>query len=203
MASTASVIVASKKLGVRNFAEFRDLVGKNPGKYSYASVGVGTTAHLTMEMVADHVGSKMVHVPYRATPETLQAVMQGDVDAATVAVGTAISQIQAGSVVPLAITASERWPTLPDLPTIAEAGIPDMPVDSFVGLFLPAGVSKSIVDRTYSEVKAVIDDPQSHKLMMQAFYRPSGIPPEKFADVLHTEISLWRPVLAKLDLLVK
>ncbi len=203
MGTTPSVLVSSKKLGVTSVAQLRELVRANPGKYTYSSVGVGTIGHLSMEMLADQVGSKMVHVPFRSTPESLNAVVQGEVDVATVALGTVEPHIHAGAVIPLAITSSQRWPSLPNVPTVAEAGIPDMPVDAWCALFLPAGVPKPIVERIYKEVKTIIDDPDVQKRIMNVFYRPSGIPTEQFNKMLHAEVGQWRPILDKLGLLKK
>ncbi|MDB5572649.1 MAG: transporter substrate-binding protein [Hyphomicrobiales bacterium] len=203
MGTTPSVLVSSKKLGVKSVAQLRELVKANPGKYTFSSVGVGTIGHLSMEMLADQVGSKMIHVPFRSTPDSLNAVVQGEVDVATVALGTVEPQIHSGDVIGLAITSAQRWPSLPNVPTVAEAGIPDMPVDAWNALFLPAGVPKPIVERMYREVKAVIDDPDVQKRIMNVFYRPSGIPTAEFAGMLTREVEQWRPILGKLGLLKK
>ena len=203
MGTTPSVLVASKKLGVKSMPEFRELLKANPGKYSYSSVGVGTIGHLSMEMLADQVGSKMVHVPFRSTPDSLNAVVRGDVDVATVALGIVAPQLEAGELVPLAITSAKRWPTFPNIPTVAEAGIPDMPVDAWCALFAPAGVPQPILDKLTAELRAVIAQPEVQERIVRVFYNPSGNSPEEFAEILRKERELWPPILRKLDLLIK
>ena len=201
MGTTPSVLVSSKKRGFKSVAELRTAIRNAPGGLTYSSVGIGTIGHLSMEMLADQVGAKMVHVPFRSTPDSLNAVTQGEVDVATVALGTVEPQIHAGDVLPLAITSATRWPSLPNVPTVAEAGIPDMPVDAWNALFMPASVPAPIVQRFYEEVKKVIEEPASKTRIMNVFYRPSGIPPEEFAALLRKEIEIWKPILAKLQLL--
>ncbi len=203
MGTTPSVLVASKKLGVKSIAEFRPLLKANPGKYSFSSVGAGSIGHLSMEMLADQMGSKMVHVPFRATPESLNAVVRGDVDVATVALGIVAPQLEAGELVPLAITSAKRWPGFPNIPTVAEAGIPDLPVDAWCGLFAPAGVPQPILDKLTSELRAVIAQQDVQERIVNVFYNPSGNSPAEFAAILQKERELWPPILGKLDLLVK
>ena len=144
VASTPSAMVASNKLGVKSLKDFIGLMKQNPGKYTFASVGVGTTGHLSMEMAAYLAGSKMVHVPFRSTPETVQALMSGDVQVSTIALGLIAEHIAAGTVTGMALTSSQRWPTLPNLPTTAEAGMPELPVDAYVGWFVPSATPKAI-----------------------------------------------------------
>src|SRR5262245_50880683 len=136
VASTPSAMVASNKLGVKTLKEFAALMKESPGKYTFASVGVGTIGHLSMEMAAALAGSRMVHVPFRSTPEVVQALTSGEVPVATIALGFIASHIEAGTVTGLALTSSERWPSLPNLPTTAEAGMPELPTDAYVGLFV-------------------------------------------------------------------
>lgn len=201
MGTTPSVLVSSKKRGFKSVDELRTAIRNTPGGLTYSSVGIGTIGHLSLEMLADQVGAKMIHVPFRSTPDSLNAVVQGEVDVATVALGTVEPQIHAGAVVPLAITSATRWPSLPNVPTVAEAGIPDMPVDAWNALFMPASVPAPIVQRFYEEVKKVIDDPASTTRIMNTFYRPSGIRPEEFRAMLLKEVDIWKPILAKLQLL--
>jgi len=203
MGTTPSVLVSSKKRGFKTVDQLRDAIRREPGRLTFSSVGVGTIGHLSMEMLADQVGSKMIHVPFRSTPDSLNAVTQGEVDVATVALGTVESQIHSGDVLPLAITSAKRWPSLPNVPTVIEAGIPDMPVDAWNALFLPASVPQPIVQRFYQEVKKVINEPDSEKRIMNTFYRPSGMPPQQFGELLRKEVDVWKPILAKLDLMKK
>jgi tripartite-type tricarboxylate transporter receptor subunit TctC len=137
LGTTPSVVIASKKSGARTLPDFIAMLKKDPEKYSFSSVGIGTTGHLSAELIALKSGTKMVHVPYKSTPEAMQAVITGEVDLATLTVNLAEPTILADRVTGIAITSAQRWPTLPDVPTIAEGGIPEMPVDAWFGLFAP------------------------------------------------------------------
>ena len=143
-----SVVIASKKSGARSMQDFIAMLRRDPGKYTFSSVGIGTTGHLSVELIALKSGTKMVHVPYKSTPEALQAVMTGEVDMATLTVNLTEQAILTDKVTGIAITSARRWPTLPDIPTIAEAGITDMPVDAWFGLFAPAKTPAAIIERS-------------------------------------------------------
>ncbi len=203
VATTPSAMVASNKLGIKSLKEFSTLMKQSPGKYTFASVGVGTTGHLSMEMAAFLAGSKMVHVPFRSTPETVQALLSGDVQVSTIAVGLIAEHIQAGTVTGMALTSSQRWPTLPDLPTTAEAGMPELPVDAYVGWFVPSATPKAIVDRIYAETAAVIAIPAVREKILRVYYRPVGNTPAEFAKVLEGERAVWGPLLKRLGLFKK
>ena len=142
-----SVVIASKKSGAKSMQDFIAMLKQDPGKYTFSSVGIGTTGHLSVELIALKSGTKMVHVPYKSTPEALQAVMTGEVDMATLTVNLTEQAILTDKVTGIAITSARRWPTLPDIPTIAEAGITDMPVDAWFGLFAPAKTPAAIIDK--------------------------------------------------------
>ena len=172
VATTPSAMVASNKLGVKSLKDFMDLVKKEPGKYTFASVGVGSTGHLSMEMAAFLAGSKMVHIPFRSTPETVQALLSGDVQVSTIALGLIAEHIAAGTVTGMALTSSKRWPTLPNLPTTAEAGMPEMPVDAYTGLFVASATPKAIVDRIWRDTAEVIAHPAVREKIQRIYYTP-------------------------------
>src|SRR4029077_6389540 len=182
-----SVVIASKKSGAKSMAEFIAMLKANPGKYTFSSVGIGTTGHLSVELIALKSGTKMVHVPYKSTPEALQAVMTGEVDMATLTVNLAEQAILTDKVNGIAITSARRWPALPDVPTIAEAGIADMPVDAWFGLFVPAKTPSAIVDKIAREVRAVEEIPEVRKRIEGTYYRPVANTPAEFAALLAQE----------------
>jgi tripartite-type tricarboxylate transporter receptor subunit TctC len=203
LATTPSAMVASNQLGVKSLKELMDLVKKEPGKYTFASVGVGSTGHLSMEMAAFLAGSRMVHIPFRSTPETVQALLSGSVQVSTIALGLIVEQIRAGSVSGLALTASKRWPTLPDLPTTAEAGMPEMPVDAYTGLFVPSATPAAIVDRIWRDTAEVIAIPAVREKIDRIYYVPGGMPPAEFARLVDGERKTWEPLLKRLGLFKK
>lgn len=203
VATTPSAMVASNQLGAKSLKEFMDLVKKEPGKYTFASVGVGSTGHLSMEMAAFLAGSRMVHIPFRSTPETVQALMSGNVQASTIALGLIVEQIRAGTVTGLALTASRRWPTLPNLPTTAEAGMPEMPVDAYTALFVASSTPAAIVDRIWRDTAEVIALPAVREKIERIYYTPGGMPPAEFARHVDNERRVWEPLLKRLGLFRK
>ena len=203
LGTTPSVVVASTKLRVASMGEFRDLLRKNPDKYSYSTVGPGTIGHLSMEMLAEQSGSKMVHVPYRGTPEALTAVIRGDVDVATIALGSIVAQIEAAEVIPLAITSARRWPGFLSIPTVSEAGSPDTPVDAWMGVFAPTGTPASILSRLTAELRAVVTRADVREKIVKVFYKPSGVSSEDFRKILQAYRVLLTGVIRKLDLMIK
>jgi tripartite-type tricarboxylate transporter receptor subunit TctC len=190
-----SVVIASKKSGAKSMQDFIAMLRRDPGKYTFSSVGIGTTGHLSVELIALKSGTKMVHVPYKSTPEALQAVMTGEVDMATLTVNLTEQAILTDKVTGIAITSARRWPTLPDIPTIAEAGIADMPVDAWFGLFAPAKTPAAIVDKIAQEVRAIEQIPEVRKRIEGTFYRPVANTPAEFAALLRQEQVTWKRVV--------
>jgi tripartite-type tricarboxylate transporter receptor subunit TctC len=190
-----SVVIASKKSGARSMQDFIAMLRRDPGKYTFSSVGVGTTGHLSVELISLKSGTKMVHVPYKSTPEALQAVMTGEVDMATLTVNLTEQAILTDKVTGIAITSARRWPTLPDIPTIAEAGIADMPVDAWFGLFAPARTPAAIIDKIAQEVRAIEQIPEVRKRIEGTFYRPVANTPAEFAALLRQEQVTWKRVV--------
>jgi tripartite-type tricarboxylate transporter receptor subunit TctC len=195
-----SVVIASKKSGAKSMQDFLAMLKKNPGKYTFSSVGIGTTGHLTGELIALKSGTKMVHVPYKSTPEALQAVITGEVDMAALTVNLAEQVILSGQVEGIAITSARRWPKLPTVPTIAEAGVPEMPVDAWFGLFAPAGVPRPIIDKIAREVRAVEEIPSVRERIARTAYTPVGNTPAEFAALLRQEQVTWKRVIDTLGL---
>ncbi len=200
LGTTPSVVIASKKSGAKSMQDFIAMLRKDPGKYTFSSVGVGTTGHLSNELIALKSGTKMVHVPYKSTPEAMQAVMTGEVDIATLTVNLAEPAILGDKVTGIAITSARRWPTLPDVPTIAEAGVPEMPVDAWFGLFAPAKTPSAVIEKIAQEVRAIQQIPEIRKRIEGVFYRPAANTPAEFAALLRTEQVTWKRVVDTIGL---
>ncbi len=200
LGTTPSVVIASKKSGAKSMQHFIAMLKTDPGKYTFLSVGIGTTGHLSVELIALKSGTKMVHVPYKSTPEALQAVITVEVDMATLTVNLAEQAILAGRVTGIAITSARRWPTLPDVPTIAEAGVPEMPVDAWFGLFAPARTPPAIIDKVAREVRAIEQIPEVRKRIEGVYYRPVANTPAEFAALLREEQVTWKRVVDTIGL---
>lgn len=145
----------------------------------------------------------MVHIPFRSTPETVQALLTGDVQVSTIALGLIAEHLAAGTVTGMALTASKRWPTLPNLPTTAEAGMPEMPVDAYTGLFVSSATPKAVVDRIWRDTAEVIAIPSVREKIERIYYTPGGNSPEAFAKHVDNERRIWEPLLKRLGLYKK
>lgn len=195
-----SVVIASKKSGAKSMQDFLAMLRKDPGKYTFSSVGIGTTGHLSGELIALKSGTQMVHVPYKSTPEALQAVITGEVDMAALTVNLTEQAILADQVTGIAITSARRWPKLPDVPTIADAGVPEMPVDAWFGLFVPANTPPAIIDKIAREVRAIEEIPAVRERIEKTYYTPVANTPEEFAALLRQEQVTWKRVVDTLGL---
>jgi tripartite-type tricarboxylate transporter receptor subunit TctC len=173
----------------KTIPEFIELARKQ--QLNYASVGVGSLAHLSTELFMSMAQVKMTHIPYRSVPEAQQAVMSGAVAAFFDTPITALPQIKAGTVRALAITSSKRLANAPEIPTIAEAGLPGYEVTGWNGLLAPAGTPRPIIDRLNKAVVSSLQTPEVQKLLAEQGLEPAGNSPEEFAAAMHADIAKW------------
>jgi tripartite-type tricarboxylate transporter receptor subunit TctC len=150
------VLTVSPALGLRSVAEFLALARKKPGRMSYASFGVGTTAHLAGEMLKTAAHVDLVHVPYKGSPEALIDLIGGQVSSAFTTTLSAMGNIRAGKVVPLAVTGSKRLPTLPKVPTLGESGVPGFNLEIWFAVLAPSKVPPEILARLSKEIVSVL-----------------------------------------------
>jgi tripartite-type tricarboxylate transporter receptor subunit TctC len=195
-----SVLVVPAGLGVNNIAELVALLKKNPGKYNYASIGIGSISHLSMELLAQQSGTEMVHVPYKSSPEALTAVATGDAQMAALAPAAVLGMAQAGKVKMLAVTTPKRWPAIPDVPTFAESGLPEVQAEAWMALIAPANVPAPVIDRIYGEVKTALGKPDALEKMKKLNFEPVGITPAQFAARINEEEKRWGTVVEKLGM---
>ena len=150
------VLVASPSLGIKTVSELLTLARQHPGQLAYASFGAGTHGHLAGEMLKAATHVDLLHVPYKGGAPALSAVLGGHVAVAFVTVLTAGENIRAGKVVALAVTGSRRLPSLPDVPTMAESGVPGYELELWSGILVPAKTPPEVIARLNTEIVAVI-----------------------------------------------
>jgi tripartite-type tricarboxylate transporter receptor subunit TctC len=158
---------------------------------NYASVGVGSLAHLSMEMFLSTAGVKMTHVPYRSVPQAQQAVMTGEVAAFFDTPITALPQVKAGTVRALGISTARRLTIAPEIPTIAEAGLDGYEVVGWNGVLAPAGTPRPIIDKLNKLIRDALKTPEMEKLLTEQGIEPAGNSPEEFAALMHADIEKW------------
>jgi tripartite-type tricarboxylate transporter receptor subunit TctC len=181
------VLETHPKLGIKTLKDFIALVQREGNKVSYASAGSGTPQHLAGEIFGKMVGNKLSHIPYRGAGPALNDVVGGQVPVMFDIVGSSLQHIQAGKLVPLAVTSSSRSPALPQVPTFAEAGLPGFELTAWHGIAVRAGTPPAVIQRLNSTVNAIFKDPAFRK-RWEALGTPAvGGSAEQFGALIRTE----------------
>ena len=196
-ATQPNVLAVSSELGVDTVGQLLALLRRNPGRYNYASVGAGTVAHLSMELVKAKTGTFIVHVPYNASPAAVLSILQGDTHMASLAPLAVLPQVKAGRLKALAVTTRERSSFMPDVPTFREAGIADIEATAWIGIVVPAKTPAPIVERLNREIAAILREPAVVERLRAMYMDPVGDSPQAFAAFMQEELKRWTPVIRR------
>jgi len=176
------LLVANPALPASTLAELIALAKQNPGKINYASYGSGSQPHLSGEMLKYKAGIDLVHVPYKGISLAVPAVIAGEVQLTFAGIASSMGPLKAGRVKALAIGGAGRSPLLPQVPTFAELGYPEVETHAWFGLFLPAGSPKEAIARIFSDTKKILEEPDfRQKQLVDKGYDVVGSSPEEFA----------------------
>jgi tripartite-type tricarboxylate transporter receptor subunit TctC len=192
----ANVLAVSPSLGVNTLKELMDLLRRNPGKYNYASIGVGSLSHLSVEMLKNLTSSYVVHIPYASSPAAVTSVLQGDTQIISLAPLAVMPQVQAGKLKALAVSSARRVPQLPSLPTFREAGVP-LDGSAWIGLVAPAATPAPIIDRLNREFVAAMRDPATNEKLKAQYMEAEPGTPQQFAAFMREELAKWGPVIKR------
>ncbi|MET0542797.1 MAG: tripartite tricarboxylate transporter substrate binding protein [Variovorax sp.] len=165
LATVPLVLVVHPSLPVKNVKELLAYAKANPGKLNYGSAGNGSTLHLAGELLTSETGIEMKHVPYRGTGPLVTDLIGGQVQLGFVSISQVAPQVKAGTLHALAVSTPARSPALPDVPTLAESGVPKYSFDAWIALIGPAGLPKAIVDSDYAAVKVAIASPEAQTVL--------------------------------------
>jgi tripartite-type tricarboxylate transporter receptor subunit TctC len=190
-----SVLVVHPSLPVKDLKGLIALARAKPGQLSFGSGGVGNVTHLAMELMAAQAGIEMVHIPYKGGAPSVVGLVSGEVATLFTSIPTALSLINAGKMRALGVSVSKRNSALPNVPTIAEAGLPGYYAASWYGLLLPAGVPRAILDALSKEIVAAMEVPAVRDSMLRQGFEPVGSTPEDFARFIREEIPRWEKVV--------
>ena len=179
----------------KTMKELIDLIKANPGKYSVASPGNGTTPSLAIEMLKQAFDLNFVTVPFAGGGPMAQSLLGGFTPISCNALATTAAFIQAGKIRALAVTSKQRLETLPDVPTLAELGIKDEESETMAGVFVPAGTPQPIVDLLQKEIAAIVQMPDVRKRLLDAATIPDGDSSADFAAYVKAEIAKWKRVI--------
>ncbi len=190
-----NVLVVHPALPVRSVADLVALAKKRPGSLNFASSGVGVPDHLAGELFQIVTGTKMVHVPYKGGPLAMVDLVSGNVQLMFSTVASGIGMVRAQKLRPLAITNSLRFSGLPDLPTIAQAGLPGCEVNNWTGVFVPAATPRAIVTRLNGVLVKAAAVPETKSLLLQSGIGARTNTPEQFAQFVQAESAKWQKVI--------
>jgi len=195
--SQPNVLAINAALPIHSVKELVDYAKANPGKLNYASVGNGSSSHLTMELLKTTAGLDIVHVPFNGSPPAVTATVQGETQMIFAVMQPLQAQVRAGKLRALAVTSAKRFALLPELPSIAEAGYPGFEALAWNGVLVAAGTPRPIVQRLNAEINAIIHDPTVKAALNAQGFELVGGTPEDFATLIKSESNKWAPVIAK------
>jgi tripartite-type tricarboxylate transporter receptor subunit TctC len=198
-----NIMVVPNASPAKSVTEFVAYAKANPGKISYGSGGIGTSVHLSGELFKRMTGIEMTHVPYRGSAPALQDVIAGRLDLIFDNVTPALPHVRAGSARGLAVTTAKRVPAVPDLPTIAEAGVPGFDVSSWFAFFLPAKTPPPIVAKMHADIVAALAYPPVKERLEPLGAALVGSTPEELARHIKSEMDKWGPVIREAGISIR
>jgi tripartite-type tricarboxylate transporter receptor subunit TctC len=195
MARFPLILAVNPNAGFASGKQLLDDIKKNPGKFSYASPGVGSPHHLAMELLKDRTQAFVVHVPYRGTAMAVQDVIAGQVPMMVLDTAAGLPQIRSGKVKALAVMSKKRIPSLPDVPTLDELGVKDFEVTAWQGLFVPKGTPADIVTRLTVEMNKAIATPEVKARLEDFGLEVTPTDGPALASFLQKETSFWHALI--------
>jgi tripartite-type tricarboxylate transporter receptor subunit TctC len=203
MALSPNILVVNPSIPAKNVKELIDLIKANPGKYNYASAGIGTTPHLSGEMFKQSQRLDLVHVPFKGSNPAVQSALAGHTPIAFAAMTPAVPFVKNGTLRALAVTTPQRSPALPDVPTLAEAGLTGQEADTTLSILVPAGTPRAVVDLLYREIKKAVVEPDVTENLVALGFDPVVDTPDEFAARLRVEIPKWAKVIHDANIAVE
>ena len=203
LSSTPNVLVVYPGLPVNSVADVIKLAKAKPGELNFASSGSGTSIHLSGELFKSMAGLQITHIPYKGSGPMQIDLISGQVNMSFDNLSAAMAQIKGGKLKALAVTGKQRSPMLPDVPTVAESGLPGYEAISWNGVFAPAGTPKEIVDKLAREIDAILKTPETRKFFAEQGGEVGGGTPDQLAAFVRAETAKWSKVVkesgAKVD----
>jgi tripartite-type tricarboxylate transporter receptor subunit TctC len=194
-AVSPNVLTVHPSIPAKDVKELIAHIKANPGKYSFASAGFGTTPHLSGELFKLSQGLDLVHVPFNGSAPAIQSAIAGHTPIAFTVVTPVVPQVKEGKLRALAVTTPKRSPALPEVPTLAEAGLPEQEADTMQGILVPADTPRPIIDLLHREIVNVMALPDVKERMAALGYEPVANTPEEFAARIKAEIPTWGKVI--------
>jgi tripartite-type tricarboxylate transporter receptor subunit TctC len=197
VALVPNLLVANPGQPYKNVKELIAYAKANPGKVTFASSGSGTSIHLSGEMFSQMAGLEMQHIPYKGSAPALTDLLGGQTAIMFDNMPSVIGHVKAGKLRPLAVTTPQRSPALPDVPTIAESGVPGYSATSWFGLLAPANTPAPVIAKLNASILKALADPEVKKKMAEQGAEPHGEKPEQFAEFIRSETAKWGQTVKK------
>jgi tripartite-type tricarboxylate transporter receptor subunit TctC len=196
LASGGFILAVHPGVKANSIGELVALTRANPGKLNYASAGVGSFVHLGTELFKMLSGADLVHIPHKGVTAAVTGLITGDVAFMTVPMELALPNIRSGKIRPLAVTGAQRAPLAPEVPTVAEAGLPDFNMDLWTGLLAPAGTPREIIARLNAEMTQILGVAETRALLSQRGIDATPGTPEQFASLIAADLARWQKVVS-------
>src|SRR5262245_33006578 len=197
VATAGLIVVVHPDFPAKNLKELIGVLKASPGKYNFASPGVGTTQHFAAELMNQMAGVQMTHIPFRGTPAALAALSGKQVDVVIELIQPVLGQVQSGALRAIAVTSPERFPSVPDVPTFAESGLPGYDVTSWYGLALPAGTPQPIVGKMTDALRRALARESVAQQIRTAGALPKSSTPQELKEHVARDIKRWSEVRDK------
>jgi tripartite-type tricarboxylate transporter receptor subunit TctC len=195
LATSAVSLVVNAQLPAKSVRELVALAKQQPGKLYYASPGNGGPQHLTMELFKQETRTDLVHVPYKGSGGAIADLVAGHVQAMVISLQTAAPYVQSGKLRMLAVMSAQRSSAFPEVPTMKELGMPDLEVETWYGVFAPAGTPGPVIAKVNADLNALLKQPDVRALLEKQGMNPGGGPPERFGTLVKSELARWSRVV--------
>ncbi len=190
-----SVLVVHPSVPARNVKDFIAFAKSQPGKITYGSGGVGNITHLEMELMSSMTGTRLIHVPYKGAAPSIIGLVSGEVQSVFSSIPSALGQIRAGRIHPLAVTILKRSSVLPDVPTMDESGVKGYDAASWYAVLAPAGTPKNVIARLGKEIVRIMAVPEVRGKFANDGFEPAGTGPAEFGKFLRAELAKWEKAI--------
>src|SRR5438093_1351752 len=195
VASTPNILVVHPSTPVRTVGELIALAKAKPGALNFASAGVGSSSHLAGELFRILAGADIVHVPYKGAGPAMVDVLSGQVQLYFATMPAAMAHVKSGKLAPVAVTSARRSRALPDLPTIAEAGVPGYEASTWYGVLAQAHTPPAVIARLHENIVRILAVPETRGRLADQGFEPVGSSPEEFGAYIKSEIAKWEKVI--------
>jgi tripartite-type tricarboxylate transporter receptor subunit TctC len=186
-----NIVIVHPSVPAKTIGELLAYIRANPGKVNYGSAGIGSTEHMSGELLSAMANLKMVHVPYKGGAPMMADLIAGHIEMSIETSGSASPHIKSGGVRALAVSTAKRSPAFPDLPTLAEAGLTSYDVTTWYGLLVPKGTPAEVRERLYKELSEILKSPEIAARLSDIGANPGGETPAEFAAFIKSETDKW------------